>query len=53
MAEWRFGSVTEDGLSEEEAASTVLISLTEAWAGEEISVTVVPTVVTSGVTRLI
>ena len=41
LAHWRFGSVS-DGLSEEEANSTVLITLSEAWSGEELSVTVVP-----------
>ena len=41
LAEWRFASL-EDGLGEEEAASTVFISLTEAWSGEELSVTVIP-----------
>merc|ERR1711936_323408 len=39
LASWRFGSV-EDGLAAEVANSTVLISLTGAWAGEELSVTV-------------
>merc|ERR1712066_712606 len=39
LASWTFASV-EDGLPVEVANSTVLVSLTEAWAGEELTVTV-------------
>ena len=41
LADWSFGSVSE-GLSEEVASSTVFITLTQAWSGEELSVSVVP-----------
>ena len=41
LAEWRFATV-EDGLAEEVANSTLFISLTDSWSGEELSVTVTP-----------